>query len=75
MPKVTSECILLDPEWDRSTRNRSKKGPDSFYLYLEKRNGTQSFAVTEMDLESVIQSEVGQREKSKQHTLVHAYGT
>ena len=40
-----------------------------------KRNETELFVVRWMDLESVIQSEVSQREKNKYHMLTHIYGT
>ena len=36
-----------------------------------KRNETELFVVRWMDLESVIQSEVSQREKNKYHMLTH----
>ena len=39
-----------------------------------KRNEIESFVVMWMDLESVIQSEVSQKEKNKYHILMHIYG-
>ena len=39
-----------------------------------KTNGTESVVVRWMDLESVIQSEISQKEKNKYHTFVHMYG-
>ena len=39
-----------------------------------KRNEIGSFVEMWMDLESVIQSEVSQKEKNKYHTLTHIYG-
>ena len=39
-----------------------------------KRNETELFVVRWMDLESVIQSEVSQKEKNKYHMLTHIYG-
>ena len=39
-----------------------------------KRNEIKLFVVRWMDLESVIQSEVSQKEKSKYHMLTHIYG-
>ena len=39
-----------------------------------KRNEIGSFVETWMDLESVIQSEVSQKEKNKYHMLTHIYG-
>ena len=42
-------------------------------LVLE-RNETELFVVRWMDLESVIQSEVSQKEKNKYRMLTHIYG-
>ena len=39
-----------------------------------KRNEIELFAVRWMDLETVIQSEVNQKEKNKYHMLTHIYG-
>ena len=39
-----------------------------------KRNKTELFIVQWMDLESVIQSEVSQKEKKKYRILTHIYG-
>ena len=39
-----------------------------------KRNETELFIVRWMDLESVIQSEVSQKEKNKYRMLTHIYG-
>ena len=39
------------------------------------RNEIESFLVRWMDLESVIQSEVSQKEKNKYCVLTHIYGT
>ena len=39
-----------------------------------KRNEIELFVVRWMDLESVIQSEVSQKEKNKYHMLIHIYG-
>ena len=39
-----------------------------------KRNETELFVVRWMDLESVIQSEVGQKEKNKYRMLTRMYG-
>ena len=38
-----------------------------------KRNGTEVFVVRWMELESVIQSEVSQKEKNKYSMLTHIY--
>ena len=44
------------------------------YYSAMKRNETELFVVMWMDLESVIQSEVSQKEKNKYHMLTHIYG-
>ena len=44
------------------------------YYSAIKRNKTESFVVRWMDLESVIQSEVSQKEKNKYRMLTHIYG-
>ena len=44
------------------------------YYSAIKRNETELFVVRWMDLESVIQSEVSQKEKHKYHMLTHIYG-
>ena len=41
------------------------------YYSAIKKKETGSFVETWMDLESVIQSEVSQKEKNKYHTLIH----
>ena len=38
-----------------------------------KKNKIRSFVVMWMDLESVIQSKVSQKEKNKYHILIHTY--
>ena len=43
-------------------------------LLATKRNKTGSFVETWMDLETVIQSEVSQKEKNKYRMLTHIYG-
>ena len=43
------------------------------YYSAIKRNETGSFVETWMDLESVIQSEISQKEKNKYHILTHIY--
>ena len=45
------------------------------YYSAIKRNKIGSFAETCMDLETVIQSEVSQKEKNKYHILTHICGT
>ena len=45
------------------------------YYSAIKRNKTVSFAEKWMDLETVIQSEVSQKEKNKYRMLMHVCGT
>ena len=44
------------------------------YYSAIKRNEIELFVVRWMDLETVIQSEVSQKEKKKYRTLTHKYG-
>ena len=44
------------------------------YYSALKRNETELFVVRWMDLETVIQSEVSQKEKNKYRMLTHIYG-
>ena len=44
------------------------------YYSAIKRNNIELFVVRCMDLESVTQSEVSQKEKNKYRTLRHIYG-
>ena len=44
------------------------------YYSAMKRNKTELFVVKWMDLESVIQTEVSQKEKNKYCMLKHIYG-
>ena len=44
------------------------------YYSAIKRNETELFVVRWMDLESVIQSEVSQKDKNKYRMLTHTYG-
>ena len=52
---------------------------DVVYIYngilVSHKNKIGSFVETWMDLETVIQSEVSQKEKNKYHILTHVYGT
>ena len=45
------------------------------YYSAIKRNEIESFIETWMDLETVIQSEVSQKEKNKYRILTHVCGT
>ena len=44
------------------------------YYSAIKRNKIELFVLRWMDLESVIQGEVSQKEKKKHHMLTHIYG-
>ena len=44
------------------------------YYSAVKRNEIELFVVRWMALETVIQSEVSQKEKNKYHMLTHIYG-
>ena len=44
------------------------------YFSAIKRNKIELFVVRWMDLETVIQSEVSQKENNKYRTLTHIYG-
>ena len=44
------------------------------YYSAKKRNEIELFVVRWMELESVIQSEVSQKEKNKYHMLMHIFG-
>ena len=44
------------------------------YYSAIKRNEMEVFVMSWMELESVIQSEVSQKEKNKYHMLTHIYG-
>ena len=44
------------------------------YYSVIKINEIELFVVRWMDLESVIQSEVSQKQKNKYHMLTHIYG-
>ena len=44
------------------------------YYSAIKRNEIELFVVRWMDLETIVQSEVSQKEKNKYHMLTHKYG-
>ena len=44
------------------------------YYSAVKGDEIESFVVMWMNLETVIQSEVSQKEKNKHHILIHIYG-
>ena len=61
--------------------NRRMDNKDVVPIYTQwnttqplKRNKVGSFAETWMDLETVIQNEIGQKEKNKYHTLMPRCG-
>ena len=64
-----TKCLLTD-EWIKKIWNIYRM---EYYTAI-KRNKTELFVVRWMDLESVIQSEVSQKEKNKYCMLVHIYG-
>ena len=59
--------------------NRRMDKEDVVHIYngvlVKKRNEIGSFIETWMDLETVIQREVSQKEKNKYHILTHVCGT
>ena len=63
------KCPLTD-EWIKKMWHISTVE----YYSAIKRNGIELFVVRWMDLESVIQSEVSQKEKNKYRMLTHIYG-
>ena len=64
-PKCPSTDEWIKKMWHRYTME---------YYSAIKRNKIELFVVRWMDLESVIQSEVSQKEKNKYRTLTHIYG-
>ena len=63
------KCPLTD-EWIKKMWHIYTMG----YYSAIKRNKTELFVVRWMDLESVIQSEVSQKEENKYHMITHIYG-
>ena len=63
-PKYTSTDEWIKKMWHIYTVE---------YYSAIKRNKIESFVVRWMDLESVIQSEVSQKEKNKYHMLTHIF--
>ena len=64
-----AKCPSLD-EWIKKMWHRYTME----YYSAIKRNEMEVFVVRWMDLESVIQSEVSQKEKNKYSMLIHIYG-
>ena len=71
IPQGQIKYILL---WNKTTF-RSLIHLELKLVYGIKRNEIVPFAATWMDLETVIQSEVSQKEKNKYRTLMHVCGT
>ena len=79
-------CVQLLIEGLEVCRHRKEKDPltdawiKMWYIYTMdyysaiKRNETGSFVETWMDLETVIQSEVSQKEKNQYRILMHICG-
>ena len=64
--EATPKCPSTD-EWKR------RCGTTEYYSAI-KGNEIELFVVRWMDLESVLQSEVSQKEKNKYRMLTHIYG-
>ena len=62
------KCPLTD-EWIKMWHTYTME-----YYSAMKRNEIELFVVRWMDLESVIQSEVSQKEKNRYYMLMHIYG-
>ena len=81
MQHFTLQLFTIARSWKQpkcpSTEEWIKK---MWYIYTMeyysaiKRNEIGSFVEMRMDLETVIQSEVGQKEKNKYRILTHIYG-
>ena len=61
------------PSTDEWVKKMWHKYTMEYYLAI-KKNEIGSSVVTWMDLESVIHSEVSQKQKNKYHMLTHIYG-
>ena len=57
--------------WKNQVDPQSSTQEEKAYI---KRNEIELYVARWMDLESVIQSEVSQKEKNKYHMLTHIYG-
>ena len=67
-PRKQPKCPLID-EWIKMWHIYTME-----YYSAIKRNKIELFVVRWMGLESVIQSEVSQKEKNKYRMLTHIYG-
>ena len=80
-PNVHSSIIYIAKVWkqpkcpstDEWIKNMWQMYTMEYYSAI-KRNEIELFEVRWLDLESVIQSEVSQKEESKYHRLTHIYG-
>ena len=79
-PMFTAALFTIARSW-KQPKSTDKWIKKLWYIYTMeyysaiKRNEIESFVETWMDLETVIQSEVSQKEKNKYHILMHVCGT
>ena len=75
---LTIQLPTVDSIWDISRffaiKNNATHIYTMEYCSAIKRNEIELFVVRWIDLESVIQSEVNQKEKNKYRMLTHIYG-
>ena len=77
----TAALFTIARPWKESKCPSTDEWIKMWYIYTMeyysaiKRNETGSFAGTWMDLETVIQSEISQKEKNKYRILMHICGT
>ena len=81
-PMFTATLFTIARSWKQpKCPSKDKWIKKLWYIYTMeyysaiKRNDIGSFVETWMDLETVIQSEVSQKEKNKYHILTHICGT
>ena len=80
-PMFTAAVFTIARSWKQPKCPSTDKWIKMWYIYTMeyysaiKRNEIGSFVETWMDLETVIQSEVSQKEKNKYHILTHICGT
>ena len=76
MALVTIAKIWKQPKCPLTDEWIQKMGHIYTMVYYSaiKRNEIELFVVRRMDLESVVQSEVSQKEKNKYRMLTHIYG-
>ena len=76
-PNVHSSTIAIARSWKQPKCPSTDKWIKMWYIYTMEyysainRNETGSFVETWMDLETVIRSEISQKEKNKYHILTH----